>query len=108
VNSVHLFAVYCSISIVIRIVDEQVQTADGFLLGVQNIPNGVTKLPSNSVRPPVFLQHGLFAVSSTRSIFLGLRFLVYTAVQLGFKSCIRLVLQSTIGWHHQKLKEARS
>ncbi|CAM6099701.1 unnamed protein product [Calypogeia fissa] len=38
-----------------------VQTQDGFLLAVQNIPYGISKPLNGSARPPVFLQHGIFA-----------------------------------------------
>eukprot|EP00123_Amoebidium_parasiticum_P008510 comp18856_c0_seq1/m.20901 comp18856_c0_seq1/g.20901 ORF comp18856_c0_seq1/g.20901 comp18856_c0_seq1/m.20901 type:complete len:429 (-) comp18856_c0_seq1:234-1520(-) len=42
----------------------QVQTPDGFLLGVQRIPHGLSnKSPSNS-RPVAFLQHGLLGSAS--------------------------------------------
>ncbi|KAG0608302.1 hypothetical protein M758_8G095300 [Ceratodon purpureus] len=38
----------------------QVQTSDGFLLGLQHIPYGVAGITNDTQkRPPVFLQHGL-------------------------------------------------
>jgi hypothetical protein len=50
----------------------QVQTKDGFLLGLQHIPHGLNEmgLPSLPNKPPVFLQHGVLQVITNKRKFL--------------------------------------
>lgn len=52
--------------------DWQVQTRDGFLLGLQHIPHGLNEmgLPSLPNKPPVFLQHGVLQVITNKRKFL--------------------------------------